>query len=488
MLDKQIKISASGTMHLYDLLVSETHQLRKLKNLLDYSFILEEVKEAYSLNSGRPAKCPIQLFKYLMLKVIYDLSDVDVVERSKTDLAFKYFLDMAPEDAVIDPSLLTKFRKLRLKDEKLINKLLAKSIELAVEKGILKGKTLIVDSTHTKARYNKKSARTLLLEQAKKVRKQIYSIDENLKKELPTKPSNSGVLEDTMAYCDSLCNYVDGKDAFEFAQKLIEQTNMLKEMLFDHQEALKESYDEDARTGHKSYDDAFFGYKTHIGLTPERLIAVAHVTSGEKHDGKQLQGLIEQSSVNGYEVNEVIGDAAYSEKENLEYTKENDITLISKLNRAVVHSNKKSKLGFEFNKDANTYQCPGGHLSTKKINKRAKKHAVDGQGDVETYFFDIEKCKVCPKKEGCYKDSANTKSFSISIKTGAHEEQIAFQESEYFKEKAKERYKIEAKNSELKHRHGYDVASGSGLVGMRMQAAVTMFTVNLKRILKLMEK
>jgi hypothetical protein len=33
---------------------------------------------------------------------------------------------------------------------------------------------------------------------------------------------------------------------------------------------------------------------------------------------------------------------------------------------------------------------------------------------------------------------------------------MVFQESEAFKIKAKERYKIEAKNSELKHRHGYD--------------------------------
>jgi hypothetical protein len=33
-----------------------------------------------------------------------------------------------------------------------------------------------------------------------------------------------------------------------------------------------------------------------------------------------------------------------------------------------------------------------------------------------------------------------------------HSEQKNFQESEYFKEKARVRYKIEAKNSELKHR------------------------------------
>ena len=69
-----------------------------------------------------------------------------------------------------------------------------------------------------------------------------------------------------------------------------------------------------------------------------------------------------------------------------------------------------------------------------------------------------------------------------------HLGQMSFQESNYFQEKSKERYKIEAKNSELKHRHGYDVSSSSGLVGMEMQGALTIFTVNLKRILKLINK
>jgi len=74
----------------------------------------------------------------------------------------------------------------------------------------------------------------------------------------------------------------------------------------------------------------------------------------------------------------------------------------------------------------------------------------------------------------------------VSIKTNSHQEHMVFQDSDYFKEKAKERYKIEAKNSELKHRHGYDVASSSGLWGMEMQGALTIFAVNLKRIIKMM--
>ncbi|MBP1155538.1 uncharacterized protein (UPF0179 family) [Paenibacillus sp. PvP091] len=103
----------------------------------------------------------------------------------------------------------------------------------------------------------------------------------------------------------------------------------------------------------------------------------------------------------------------------------------------------------------------------------------------DTYYFDIEKCKRCPFKDGCYKEGAKSKSYSVSSKSNEHTEQATFQESEYFKVKSKERYKIEAKNSELKHRHGYDVASSSGLTGMEIQGAMAIFTVNLKRILKL---
>ncbi|HDR7214766.1 TPA: transposase, partial [Bacillus cytotoxicus] len=105
-----------------------------------------------------------------------------------------------------------------------------------------------------------------------------------------------------------------------------------------------------------------------------------------------------------------------------------------------------------------------------------------------TYYFDIEKCKVCPFKSGCYKEGAKSKTYSVTIKSTEHKEQQAFQESAYFKEKGKERYKIEAKSSELKHRHGYDVASSSGLIGMQLQGAMAIFAVNLKRILTLMKE
>ena len=62
---------------------------------------------------------------------------------------------------------------------------------------------------------------------------------------------------------------------------------------------------------------------------------------------------------------------------------------------------------------------------------------------------------------------------------------MVFQETAYFKDKAKHRYKIEAKKGELKNAHGFGRATSYGITSMEMQGAMAIFAVNLKRILKL---
>ena len=143
MLSAQIKINHSIYSELYDLVVPEDHILRRIHDLVDFSFIYEELESKYCLDNGREAKSPILLFKYLLLKYLYNLSDKGVVERSKYDLSFKFFLDLAPEDKVINPSLLTKFRTQRLKDAKLLDLLINKSVEIAISEGVIKSKAII---------------------------------------------------------------------------------------------------------------------------------------------------------------------------------------------------------------------------------------------------------------------------------------------------------------------------------------------------------
>ncbi len=236
-----------------------------------------------------------------------------------------------------------------------------------------------------------------------------------------------------MSYCKELINAIKKNEKICGYPKVQEKLNLLEETVSDNLEHLETSKDRDARTGHKTADTSFFGYKTHIAMTEERIITAATVTSGEKTDGKELPALVRKS------------------------------------------------------RDAGMYQCKAGHLAIHKyLDKRQKEKKNKNPRMV--YFFDVEKCRCCPYRAGCYKEGAKKKTYSEALICDAHSEQARFQETEYFKKKAKERYKIEAKNNDLKHRHGYDTASSSGLIGMEMQGAMAIFAVNLKRIIKLINE
>ncbi len=488
---KQESLVLSPYIALYDIIIPKDHELRQLADLVDFSFVDDMLKDMYTLDNGRPGYRPQVMFKYLMLKRMYELSDRDVVKHAMTDMAYKYFLGLAPEDPVIDASSLTKFRKLRMKDESIMDKLISKSVEIALNNGIKLSKTLIVDSTHSEARYNAKSAREYLLEICKNLRKKVYDIDETYTNKMPKKPDNHqiGLYENVIEYCQTIINIVKNDENLVARPNIAENINLLQETIDDTNEELLISKDEDAKVGHKTADSSYFGYKTHIAMTPERIITAATVTSGEKPDGKELQTLVDKMEANGVEVENIVGDGAYSERDNIKYANENDIKLVSKLSNTVSSGNRKNKLDaqFYYNKDAKMYVCPNGEMAIKKSERGKKKKHGEDEHYFTTYYFDINKCKHCPLKEKCgFKDGQQFKTFNVTNKmSDVHERHKNKQETQEYIDLAKERYKIEAKNAELKNEHGYAHASYAGIHGMTLQAGVSIFVVNLKRVLRL---
>jgi len=469
------------------MVIPKNHLLRQLKELVDFNFVYEELKSKYSEHFGRPGEDPIRMFKYLLLKILDNLSDVDVVERARTDMAYKFFLDVAPESEVIHSSALTKFRKLRLNDGNLLDMLINKSVELAIEEGLIKSRTIIVDSTHSGSRYNQKSPIDNLLHVAKEARKALYKLEPKAKERMPKKIESKN-FEEVLEYVTEVSKAIEREPVSEVGN-VKQKLNLLKEVISDDIEALKNNqspYDKDARRGYKSEDSAYFGYKNHIAMTPERIIVGTVITTGEKHDGKQLETLIEKAKNNGIKVDTVVGDAAYSETDNIEHCEDEEIKLVSKLSKAVTHGqNREYRKDFEYNKDADHYVCPAGHMSYRKTNYTSEKKAAKGQKYAIKYFFDVEKCKNCPKRKGCYREGAKTKAYTVTIKSHTHQKQADFQETEEFKELSKCRYMIEAKNNELKNVHGLKRAHAAGLLSMDIQAATTIYVTNIKRILTL---
>ena len=482
--DNQLKISEYSK--LYDILIPRDHLFRQINDLVDFTFVYDWIGDTYSWGMGRNSEDPIRLLKYLMLKPMYKLSDADLVERSRYDMSFKYFLGYSPEDDVICSSTLTKFRKLRLVNEESLNALLSKSVELAINAGVIKSKGIIVDSTHTQSRFRHLNPVEALRNTAKNLRRAVYEIDESMKEKMPAKPSGFH-LEKEIAYCKELLTVIENEERLNALSGIKEKCNYLSEMVTDNLEEMSCSKDEDARIGHKTAETSFYGYKHHIAMTEEGIITAVKVTSGDKVDGPELIELIKTTKQNGVEVEQVIGDTAYSLKENLDYSDENGIQLVSKLHPLVSRGTRKGEDQFLYNKDAKMFVCPEGHMATKKYRRHNKQeHRKENPRMV--YEFDIEKCKNCPRREGCYKEGAKSKSYSVSITSETQSKQKAFQESDEFKLHYRKRYKIEQKNADLKNNHGLNRAESSGIHAMKIQGITALFFENIHQIIKLKGK
>jgi transposase len=63
MIQKQQSMTLSPYLELYNLVVPKDNMLRQINELVDFSFVYEELKERYCLDNGRNAIDPIRMFK-----------------------------------------------------------------------------------------------------------------------------------------------------------------------------------------------------------------------------------------------------------------------------------------------------------------------------------------------------------------------------------------------------------------------------------------
>ena len=152
--------------------------------MIDFSFVVDMLKDKYSLTMGRTAEDVIGMFKFLLLKSYFKLSDRGLIEKTMTDMLFKYFLGQNPEEIkLIDSGLSTVFCHERLidNDEILTDKLIEIPVELALEKELVEIKNkIIVDSTYTNTMFSHISPREELIREAKNLSKEVYKIDEGM--------------------------------------------------------------------------------------------------------------------------------------------------------------------------------------------------------------------------------------------------------------------------------------------------------------------
>lgn len=477
----QTEMRLSPYEGLYEAIIPSNHMLRRLKENIDFSFVNPMLREQYCEAFGRPAKEPEMMFKLLFLKKLYDLSDERLISSAQTDMAYKYFLGLSPEDKMIDPSLLTKFRKTRITED-ILEELLKETIRQAIEKGLVKSGTIIVDATHVEAAVRAKSVPQVLRELTKGLRKGIYKYEYGLSEKFPDKPSLEADVEEEIAYTRRLLENIREGVVRSENEKIKEMYRRIKDLLdTDEIRQIRSKDDEEARFGHKTRTQQFFGYKTHIAMSEDRIITGLEVTDGAQPDGLQLPALIESSKKNGVEVKEVVGDMAYVSDDNLAECEKQEVTLYAKTNTAVAAAaSAELEEGFSYSKDAHMLQCPAGHLAM-----RVDKRKAENGNTYSNYCFSGKKCKKCPLRDQCKVGKSKTHTYNITQPNAMHQARLEFENSEAFKKKLEVRHRIEEKNGEMKTAHGFRRADSVGLIAMRLQAYLTAIVVNMKRIVAL---
>lgn len=65
---EQINLDLSEHSDLYDILIEKDNFWRQLNERVDFSFVVDLLKDKYSSTMGRTAVDVIRMFKYLLLK------------------------------------------------------------------------------------------------------------------------------------------------------------------------------------------------------------------------------------------------------------------------------------------------------------------------------------------------------------------------------------------------------------------------------------
>ena len=124
------------------------HPLRPLKVRVDQ--ILASMNslfaQAYS-QIGRPSVPPERLLKALLLMALYSIrSERQLCERIDTDLLFRWFLDMSPEDGAFDPTVFT-YNRPRLDEFGITAAFFDRVVNQAKAAGLLSDDHFSVDGT-----------------------------------------------------------------------------------------------------------------------------------------------------------------------------------------------------------------------------------------------------------------------------------------------------------------------------------------------------
>jgi len=487
--------------YLYDRIVPVDHLLRKINQVVDFSFTGQILQDRYNPAIGRPAEDPEFMLRLCLLQYIYGDSDRQAVENARLNLAYKYFLGLAVDAEVPDYTTISYFRTQRLGEEK-FRSVLEQIVRQCINKGLVKGKRQIIDSTPVIANITLSSLTGLVRKCRENVLKTIEKQDTKIAENLGLKKlqnvkkvkfaTTEGLQEEIEAagkLLDSVTAELRAKKVSP-TQELQKDLGLLEKAVADRGEHAKDKLlspvDPDARQGKKS-STTWPGYKAHIVMEEETgIITGVETTPANATDGSQLKPLLKkQEEVHSIKPKELTGDKAYDWGENLESLDSNktiaNISLSKQVNRN--GAGYFTVDDFLYDHENVKLMCPAGHISTSCYNLILAKYQQNKPG--YAFQFKASQCNICPLKPKCVKNKEGRRVY-ISYYEPYYRlarQRLATEEG---KQAYRNRYKIEQKMADLTRYCGLRKCRYRGLDRAEIHTLLATTVCNIKRMVKLL--
>ena len=490
--------------YLYDRIVPIDHLLRKINQVVDFSFAGEILKDRYNPAIGRPAEDPEFLLRLCLLQYLYGDSDRRVVENARLNLAYKYFLGLAVDAEVPDYTTVSYFRAQRLGEEK-FRAVLDEIVRQCIDKGLVKGKRQIIDSTPVIASISLSSLTGLVRKCRENVLKTVAKQDTKVAEKLGAKElrdatpvkfvsaTEEGLLQREIEAAGELLDSVTAElksKNIKPTEELEKDLGLLEKAVADRDEHAKDKLispvDPDARQGKKK-DTTWPGYKAHIVREEESgIITGVKATPANATDGSQLRPLLkEQEEVLAIKPQELTADKAYDWGENLESLASNQTIANIALSRRVNPRNKGYFSVDEFLCDPKRAKlmCPAGHISTNRYKEILNGYPPDKPG--YAFQFRASWCNACPLKSKCVKNKEGRRIYISYYEPYFRQarERLATEEG---KRAYRNRYKIEQKVADLTRYCGLRRCRYRGLDGAGIHTLLATMVCNIKRMVKLL--
>ena len=488
---------ASDDVSLFDALVPFDHWTRRADKHVDFLALRKTMAGLFS-DEGRPAIEPV-LFLKLELIMFHDgLSDSQVFQRAKTDLAYRRFLGLGRDDHLPDMSSLGRFRARLGADghKDIFHALLAQ----ARGHGLVKDRLRIKDATHVLADIAIPAGLQLIAQARNKLLAATEPFDaervagERIRIEairVTTDGSGNEArlvarvehLRDILAWADAIAPPHDAEENPTW-QTFLAAVDVARKVLNGHDNPnapgkTRSTVDPDARRGrHGEYYD---GYMVDILIDGDsELITALNVMPANGNESADALVLLEQEqSAHDNTIEKMSIDGAGYDGPVIRELESKEVEVFVPP-KATPTTGRFSAEKFELSEDGSQVTCPAGQQSQYKQRDDAR-HTTK-------FRFNTETCHSCPLKGQCI-DPTQKHGRSVGKNDYQPEYDMVHQRAQTvaYAEVKREHPKVERRLGELINRHGGRRARYRGTTRVFVQQIAAATTANLKRMIRLLD-